>query len=214
MKIALCMAFTGTALHEGVSPALAMILGPVHKAANHVPKAVSDRDPLPDWVRDLNYVRVHKHCNCGAVSITNGIICALQGNILFLLRRLTHAWLQCTFPKCTHTNHVLKGRSRSKTPFIRNSKAWFERALRSQRARSGFQIRSQNHDPKRLLKHDSLLCEQALTHIISLKTIPNLFLPVFCHDSGQTNTEHNFPYMAISEAISHEEMYVHCMSKA
>ena len=31
--------------------------GPVHKATNHVPKAVSDRDPLPDWVRDLNYVR-------------------------------------------------------------------------------------------------------------------------------------------------------------
>ena len=24
-----------------------------------VPKAVSDRDPLPDWVRDLNYVRSH-----------------------------------------------------------------------------------------------------------------------------------------------------------
>ena len=33
--------------------------GPVHKGANHVPKAVSDRDPLRDWDRDLNYVRSH-----------------------------------------------------------------------------------------------------------------------------------------------------------
>ena len=32
---------------------------PVHKGANHVPKAVSDHDPLPDWVRDVNYVRSH-----------------------------------------------------------------------------------------------------------------------------------------------------------
>ena len=34
----------------------ALDYGPVHKGTNHVPKAVSDRDPLPDWVRDLNYV--------------------------------------------------------------------------------------------------------------------------------------------------------------
>ena len=33
--------------------------GPVHKGMNHVPKAGLDRDPLPDWVRDLNYVRSH-----------------------------------------------------------------------------------------------------------------------------------------------------------
>ena len=33
------------------------ISGPVHKGANHVLKAVSDPDPLPDWVHDLNYVR-------------------------------------------------------------------------------------------------------------------------------------------------------------
>ena len=29
---------------------------PLQQGANHIPKAVSDRDPLPDWVRDLNYV--------------------------------------------------------------------------------------------------------------------------------------------------------------
>ena len=31
-------------------------IGPVHKGVNHVPKAVLDRDLLPDWVHDLNYV--------------------------------------------------------------------------------------------------------------------------------------------------------------
>ena len=35
------------------------VYGPVHNGANHIPKAVSDHDPLPDWVRDLNYVRSH-----------------------------------------------------------------------------------------------------------------------------------------------------------
>ena len=29
----------------------------VHKGAHHIPKAVSDHGLLPDWVRDLNYVR-------------------------------------------------------------------------------------------------------------------------------------------------------------
>ena len=29
--------------------------GPVHKGVDHVPKAVSDHDLLPDWVCDLNY---------------------------------------------------------------------------------------------------------------------------------------------------------------
>ena len=88
-----------------------------------------------------------------AVPITNRI-CALRGNILFLLCWLTCVWLQRAFPKCTRRNHVskelcvhkssesgfLRG-SRSKMPFLRVSKAWFERALRSQRVKSGFQIR-------------------------------------------------------------------------
>ena len=29
-------------------------IGPVHKEANHVPKAVLDRDPIPDWVPFVN----------------------------------------------------------------------------------------------------------------------------------------------------------------
>ena len=35
--------------------------GPVQKGTNRVPKAVLDRDPLPDWVRDLNYMYVRSH---------------------------------------------------------------------------------------------------------------------------------------------------------
>ena len=45
-----------------------------------------------------------------AIPITNRI-CALRGNILFLLRSprwLTHAWLQRAFQKCTRMNHVPK----------------------------------------------------------------------------------------------------------
>ena len=122
-------------------------IGPVHKRANHVPKAVSDHDPHPDWVCDLNYTRAFTSIGT-AVSITNRI-CALRGNILFLLRRLAHAWLQRAFPKCACTNHcseralhsqVLRIRL-SRRIMIQNapfSKAWFERALHSQRVKSCF----------------------------------------------------------------------------
>ena len=125
-------------------------------------------------------------CIANAVPITNRI-CALRGNILFLLRSprwLTHAWLQCAFPKCTRTNHVpkelcvhiilesgfLRG-SRSKTPFFfRVSKARFERALHSQRVKSGFQIRKGlNHVPKRLSERDSFSCEQAQCKLCTFK---------------------------------------------
>ena len=63
-------------------------------------------------------------------------------------------------------SHVLEsgflGGSRSKTPFFRVSKAWFETALRSQGLKSGFQIRKgPNHVPKRLSERDSFSCKQA-----------------------------------------------------
>ena len=77
-------------------------------------------------------------CIVNAVPITNRI-CALRGNILLLLHRLTHAcnaWLQRAFPKCACTNHVPKelcihtfsesgflGGSRSKTPFFLHFKS-------------------------------------------------------------------------------------------
>ena len=64
----------------------------------------------------------------------------------------------------------------SKTPVFCVSKAWFERALRSQRVKSGFQIRKgQNHDPKRLSEHDLILCEQALNLILMSSNIVGMF---------------------------------------
>ena len=110
-----------------------------------------------------------------AVPITNRI-CALRGDSLFLLRWLTRAWLHRAIPKCTHTNHVPKelcvhkssesgflGGSWYKTPFFCSSKAWFERALWTQRVKSGFQIRRGSESQSETA--ESFLCEQALYFI-------------------------------------------------
>ena len=35
------------------------LIGPVHRGVNHVPRDVSDCNPLPDWVCDLHYMYVH-----------------------------------------------------------------------------------------------------------------------------------------------------------
>ena len=64
-------------------------------------------------------------------------------------------------------SHVLEsdflGGSRSKTPFFRVSKAWFETALRSHGLKSGFQIRKgPNHVLKRLSECNSSPCEYSL----------------------------------------------------
>ena len=82
-----------------------ILRGPGHKGANHVPKAVSDHDPLRDWVCDLNYVR-SQALQPPSQSRTGSAHC----QIIFcvLLRRLTHAWLQRAFPKCARMNHVPK----------------------------------------------------------------------------------------------------------
>ena len=144
---------------------LQVYTGCVHTGTNYVPKDGSDRDPLRDWYRDLNYVRSHA-LQTPSQSQTGSAHC----EVIFCSYCLTHAWLQLAFPKCTHESrseralrlHVLESGflrgSRSKTPFFRVSKAWFERALRSQRVKSGFQIRK---GPKRLSEHDSFSCEQA-----------------------------------------------------
>ena len=127
------------------------LIGPAHKGTNHVLKAIADHDLLPDWVRDLNYVR-SQTLPPPSWSRTGSAHCAV------------------TFQKCTRTNHVPKeicvhkssesgflGRSRSKTPFFRVSKAWLERALHSsQRVKSGFQIRKGSEE------FDVLHCEQVL----------------------------------------------------
>ena len=95
-----------------------------------------------------------------AFPITNKI-CVLRGNILFLLRSpgwLTHAWLQCAFQNAharitfrksfaftCPQNQAFYADHNPKRFFFRVSKcvskAWFERALHSQRVKSGFQIR-------------------------------------------------------------------------
>ena len=50
---------------------LTIINGPVHKGANHVPKAVSVRDPRADWVHDLNWwsdICSGDSCSCCDIS--------------------------------------------------------------------------------------------------------------------------------------------------
>ena len=104
------------------------IKGPVHKGMNHVPKGRFGSWSA-SWLCSWFKLRAFT-CIANAFPITNRI-CALWGNILFLLRRLTHAWLQLAFPKCARMNHVPKelcvhtssesgflGGSRSKTPFL------------------------------------------------------------------------------------------------
>ena len=111
-------------------------------------------------------------CISNAVPIMNRI-CALRGNILFLLRRLTHAWLQRAFHfKCARTNHVLihlyihtssesgfPSGSWSKRPLFCVSKACFKSLVWKSFAFTKSKIRlsnqervKMNHVPKRLLE--------------------------------------------------------------
>ena len=104
------------------------VSGPVHKGTNHVPKAVSDRDPLPDWVCDLNLRAFPSIAN--AVPVTKRI-CALQGNILLLLRspRLIDPCMASARISKMHTHE-----------------SHSERALRSHDLR--IRLLYANHDPK------------------------------------------------------------------
>ena len=126
-------------------------------------------------------------CIANAFPITIRI-CALQGNILLLLRSLCALIDPCAYILCmasarifkmhTHVprserascSHVLEsgflGGSRSKTPFFCVSKAWFETALRSHGLKSGFQIRKgPNPILKRLSERDASPCEHSLCHV-------------------------------------------------
>ena len=125
---------------------------------SHVPKAVSDRDPLRDWDRDLNYVSSQAlptpsqsrtgsaHCEvifCSYCAVRadwpmHGFSAHFKNaHVRFTFRKSfaftcprNQAFYRNHDPKCLFF-HVSK----------RISKAWFERALRSQRLKSGFQIR-------------------------------------------------------------------------
>ena len=93
-----------------------VVYGPVHKGANHVPKAVSDRNPLPDWVRDLNYMYVRSqalqlpsrtrtgsaHCEVIVYSYcADWPICMASARILHLLLWTGPLFDSETFKKCT-----------------------------------------------------------------------------------------------------------------
>ena len=76
------------------------VSGPVHKGSNHVPKAISTHDPLPDWVRDLNNVR-SQALQLPSQSRTGYVHCEVL--VHALIDPLTLAWLQCGISQ-THTH--------------------------------------------------------------------------------------------------------------
>ena len=133
---------------------------PVHKETNHVPKAVSDRDPVPDWVRDLNYV--HSQALQTPVPITNRIcevifcsycaVCAdwprtrpMHGFSAHFQNAHARITFRKSFAFTCPQNQAFYADHDPRRPLFHvskaRSKAWFERALRSQRGKSGFQIR-------------------------------------------------------------------------
>ena len=117
-------------------------------------KLVSDRDPLPDWVRDLNYMRSQAlqtsfrsrtgsaHCEvifCSYCAVRadwpmHGFSAHFQNAHARITFRKSFAFT-CPQNQAFYMDHD------PKRPFFHVSKAWFERALRSQRVKSGFQIR-------------------------------------------------------------------------
>ena len=129
---------------------------------------------------------VHMTCIANAFPITIRI-CALRGNILFLLRIprwLTHAWFQHGFSANFQNAHARITFRKSfaftcprirlstritiqitqKRPFFAFQNAFQKPDLkqRSWGLKSGFQIRKgPNHVPKRLSERDSFSCEQA-----------------------------------------------------
>ena len=140
-------------------------IGPVHKGTNHVPISISDRDPLPDGSK--HYKRRPNHEQ--DLRTAKVIVLFLTAHWpMHGFAHLQNAHAGITFRKsfaftCPQ-NQAFYADHDPKRPFFvfqkRVSKAWFERALRSQRVKSGFQ-RVRNHGPKRLLERDSFLCEQA-----------------------------------------------------
>ena len=122
---------------------------------DHVPKAVSDRYPLPDWVRDLNCVRSQAletpsqswtgsaHCEVIFCSY-----CAVRADwpMHGFSAHFQNAHARITFQKSFSFTILRKKLSTWIT--IQNalffafqmyiSKPWFERALHSQRGKSGF----------------------------------------------------------------------------
>ena len=120
-------------------------MGRVHKGANHDPKAISVTIcfmiGFAIWT-----MYVHKHCNRRPNHEENlrTIASGLRADFAFLSSLPVHTHKSRS--ERALRSHVLRIRfSRlviiQNALFFRISKAWFERALHSQRVKSGFQIR-------------------------------------------------------------------------
>ena len=128
-------------------------------------------DLLADWVCDLNYVRSQAsqttsqsrtgsaHCEVIFCSY-----CAVRADWpmhgFSVNFQNAHAWI--TFRKsfafmCSSQSGFLRG-SRSKKTLFRVSKAWFERALHSQRVKSGFQIRKGSESRSEMAFRNVICC--------------------------------------------------------
>ena len=103
--------------------------GCVHKGTNHVPKDVSDRDPLRDWDRDFNYVHSHAlqtpsqsqtgsaHCEVIFCSY-----CAVRADSCMASARISKMHTHESRSERALRSHVQESGflrwSRSKTPFF------------------------------------------------------------------------------------------------
>ena len=118
---------------------------PVHEGANHVPKVVSDHDPLADWVHDLNYMRSQalqqpSRAQTGSAHRVNILLhnCKwITSRLAFLSSLLVHTYvhesrseraLRSQVPRIRISRRIMI----QNAPFYRVSKAWFERVLHSQ----------------------------------------------------------------------------------
>ena len=126
-------------------------IGPVHKGTNHIPKAVSDHNPLPNCVRDFTSIAT-------AILNTNrSEHCEVNGPIHKGANKI---------PKelCVHKSSEsgFLGVSQSKMPPVLHFKSliWKSFAFSKGKIRLFKSGKGQNHDPKWLSERDSLLCEQ------------------------------------------------------
>ena len=97
--------------------------GPVHKGANHIPKAISDHDLLPDWVCDLNCVcsQALQTANCRLRTIASGLRADFASSAHFQCTRMNDVPKELCVYKSSESG--LLGRSRSKMQFFRVAKA-------------------------------------------------------------------------------------------
>ena len=170
---------------------------------NHVPKAVSDHDPLPDWVHDLNYVR------CRLCTIASG----LRADFAFLSSLPVHTNDSCS--ERALCSQVLRIRL-SRRIMIQNAiSSRFKSLIWKSFVFTKGKIRLSNQERVRIMIWNGFrnmictFCEQAQ---ISIKVeFPNLLFVEFssCHHTAsfiQTIVKilpksQSFQYARLSEGI-------------